>query len=193
MTDQIQPAIDEVEQLGSSDPDGADDLDGTIRSLSGISGAVANSFRQIASTLEDLGVHEDFAAILGNAANGINQHSSELGSHLAGGLMSHAAGSGGQGRPYSPQVLGVISTVDGLGSWSPDDPEDVDGTILQLSSLIHSVQGSYSQISQTLARTGAHSTYPEHLDEAAGGIGSIADEVEAAFTGGVLQRPGSGG
>lgn len=190
MTDQAQPAIDEIEQLGGWDPDRATDLDETIRSLSGISSAVAGSFRRIARTLEETGAHEDFASTLDTAANGISHHSSELEGHLSGGLMSHGGGTR-HGTVPSAQVRGVMNTISELGGWDPDDPEELDETILSLSRVVHAVQASYTQIEQTLAGTGAHSTYPEHLHEAAGGIGSIADEVEAAFTGGVLHRPGS--
>ena len=184
----MQPAIDEIEQMGSWDPDGATDLDGTIRNLSGISGAVAQSFHQIARTLEDSGAHEDFAQILDESAGSVNHHSSELEGHLSGGLMSHQGGNGSGGT--SPQVQGVIDTVHELGGWEPDDPEDLDWTIQQLSGVLQAVRTSYNQIGQTVAGTGAHSTYPEHLHHAAGGVGSVADEVEQSFDGGVMRRPG---
>jgi hypothetical protein len=190
MPAQIQPAIDEIERLGSWDPDHATDLDGTIRNLSGISGEVANSFHRIGRTLEDSGAHEDFSTILHEAANGIEHHSSELEGHLAGGLMSHTGGNG-RGGARSPQVQGVIDTVQDLGGWDPEDPENLDETIQSLAGVIQAVRTSYNQLGQTLAGTGAHSTYPEHLHHAAGGIGSIADEVEQSFHGGVLRRPGS--
>jgi hypothetical protein len=188
MPTRIQPAIDEIEELGSWDPSSATDLDGTIRDLSGISGAVATSFHRIARTLEESGAHEDFADILDESANRVSHHSDELEGHLSGGLMSHRGGNGSGG--HSPQVQGTIDTIHELGGWDPDDPEDLHGTIQQLSGVLHAVRGSYTRIGQTVATTGAHSSYPEHLDHAASGVGASADEISQAFSDGVMRRPG---
>jgi hypothetical protein len=190
MPAQIQPAIDEIEQLGGWSPDHATDLDETIRSLSGISASVGTSFHQIARTLEGAGVHEDFSATLDTAANDIEHHSAELESHLAGGLMSHDGGSR-RGGVTSPQVRGVTDTVHELGSWDPESPEDLDEVITSLSRVIQAVQVSYNQLGQTIAETGAHSSYQQHLHHAADGIGPVADEMENTFIGGVIKRPGS--
>jgi hypothetical protein len=188
MPNRTQPVIDEIEALGSWEPGSATDLDGTIRNLSGISSAVASSYHQIARTLEGTGVHEDFAEQLHEAANGVDHHSQVLEGHLGGGLMSHRGGNGSGG--HSPQVQGAIDTIRELGGWDPgDDPEDLHDTIRQLSEVLQGVRTSYNQLGQTVAGTGAHSTYPDHLHHAAGGIGSIADEVEQSFDGGVLRRP----
>ena len=147
------------------------------------------AFHQIARTLSGTGAHEDFAEQLHEAANGVSHHSQELEGHLGGGLMSHTGGNGSGGT--SPQVQGAIDTIHEMGGWDPgDDPEELHQTIQQLSEVLQSVRTSYNRLGQTVAGTGAHSSYPEHLHHAAGGIGSIADEVEQSFSDGVMRRPG---
>jgi len=187
MPTRVSHVRDEIEQMGSWDPSSATDLDGTIRNLSGISDAVGGTLRQIARTMEGTGAHEDFAAMLHEAAGGVHHHSQDLQGHLSGGLASHSGGTGGG---WAPHVQGVIDTVHQLGGWDPgDDPEELHNTIRDLSGVLQAVRTSYRNIAQTVAGTGAHQSYPGHLQHAAGGIGAIADELEEAFFDGVLRRP----
>jgi hypothetical protein len=187
MPTRVSNVTDAIEQLGSWDPSSATDLDGTIRNLSGIADAAGGSLHQIARTLEGTGTHDDFATMLHEAAAAVHHHSQELQGHLSGGLTSHAGGSPGG---HAPHVRGVIDTVHELGGWDPgDDPEELHGTISALAGVLQAVRTSYGSIGQTVAGTGAHASYPGHLQHAAGGIGAIADGLGDAFADGVLRRP----
>lgn len=188
MPTRVSHVTDAIEQLGSWDPSDATDLDGTIRNLSGIADATGGSLHQIARTLAGTGTHDDFATMLHEAAAGVHHHSQELQDHLSGGLTSAAGGSPAGG--HAPHVRAVIDTVHELGGWNPgDDPEELDGTISDLAGVLQAVRTSYNNIGQTVAKTGAHASYPGHLHHAAGGIGAIADQLGDAFADGVMRRP----
>jgi hypothetical protein len=184
----VEPVIAEVQRLGSWDPGDPEDLDDTIRNLSRISRATSHAFRQIASRLEDhVGIHQDIPDALHENGESISHVSDELEGRLGGGLMSSRGGrTGGRSSTVSP----VIDTIEELGGWTPDDPDDLHDTIRQLGGVLRAVGNAYTRLAETIRKTAAHQTYPEELDSAAGSLMMAAADAESRLGGGVMRRPG---
>jgi hypothetical protein len=182
----VDPVNEEIQRLGSWQPEDPEDLDGTIKSVSGITRAVGQSFRRIGARLEQAGVHREYPEALHENGEAVAHTAADLEGRLGGGLMSHGGGHEGRSRSTRP----VIDTIEELGGWDPDGPDDLHDTIRQLGSILRFAAGAYTRIGDTLRKTAAHHTYGPELDSAAGNLLMAAADIDQRMGGGVMRRGG---
>lgn len=77
-----------------------------------------------------------------------------------------------------------------LGGSDFADPQDVHDTIAGVHELVGALQETLAGIGERLGETGAHPAYSEAVQEAAGAMSGIADELQGVTSGGVMRGPG---
>ena len=84
----------------------------------------------------------------------------------------------------------MADEIRSMGGAEFADPQDVHDTLSGMHELVQSMQDVLNGWGLSLAETGAHPAYAEAVQEAAGNMAGIADQLQGVTAGGVMRGPG---
>lgn len=84
----------------------------------------------------------------------------------------------------------MADEIRSMGSAEFADPQDVHDTLAGMHELVQSMQDVLNGWGLSLAETGVHPVYSETVQEAAGAMSGIADQLQSVLSGGVMRGPG---
>lgn len=77
-----------------------------------------------------------------------------------------------------------------MGGHEFADPQDVHDTLAGMGELMRAMQETMNGWGLSLAEAGVHQAYPEVVQEVAGQMNGLADQLDEALAGGVMRGPG---
>jgi hypothetical protein len=85
----------------------------------------------------------------------------------------------------------MADEIRSMGGAEFADPQDVHDTVSGAHEIVAALQEVLNGWGFTLSETGVHPRYAEAMQEAAGGMQGVAEQLEEITSGGVMRGPGS--